>query len=279
MGGLILGNCLDGLRGLPPESVDLTPTSPPYGDLRPGMSLPPETFDEVSGELWRITKEGGIVCWQEADEILRDQGRPRSGGYSLSSYRHAVAFQDLGFTVWDVIITGTTGHRYPVPRRYKRPLTYVFVLSKGRPKTVNLIRDRPNKQPGMLFRHNERGADGRMVYRKTNYVVQPFGVRNTVWLYPPQGHCQERDVQMVFPALMHEALARDLIYSYSEENDLVLDPFAGAATTGKMAVLMHRRFTGFEISPEYYEIGIHRLEAAMVAARRARMEELAARWS
>ena len=263
---LSLCDCRDGLRGLPPESVPLTVTSPPYGEMREfgGQKFTWDVFAEVADRLWRVTKPGGVVCWQEMDEV--SQSGPRKGGYSGISWDHAHHFLDLGFLLWDVLITGSPGKRYPAGRRHPRPLIYVHVLTKGKPTTVSLLRDKPNVTVGKRFRHNERKNDGRVVCRPKTYVVQPHGLRTTIWLYEGGSLCSDVGVRRRFPALMHEGLARDLILSYSRPGDLVLDPFAGAATTGKLALLLGRKFLGFEVHPPYHEMGVERLRAASGAA-------------
>ena len=64
------------------------------------------------------------------------------------------------------------------------------------------------------------------------------------------------------PAIFPEALARDHIRSWSKHGDLVLDPFMGSGTTGKMAVQGGRRFVGIEIAPSYFDIARKRIESA-----------------
>jgi site-specific DNA-methyltransferase (adenine-specific) len=244
MPSLFLGDCVEGLRRVDPACIDLTVTSPPFGALRKygGHPFTSEVFEAVAAELLRVTRPGGVVCWVEGDEVLKDRRHPEGGGYSGLAWRHAHRFQDLGFAIWDVIITGVVGMRYPIPYRYWRPPVYCFVLSRGEPRTLNLLRDRKNKTAGQVFRHNERLQDGSLYIRPTKYVVQPYGVRTTVWLYPGGGGSP---VGQRHPAPMHRSLAHDLIFSYSRKNDLVSDPFAGSCTTGEQAVLMGRDFVGF----------------------------------
>jgi DNA modification methylase len=253
---LILGDCLDGLLDLDDEVFDLTGTSPPFGHVREfgGNLLTDELFRGVAHQLWRTTREGGVVCWQEGDQIV-------DGDYSGLSWRHAHFFQDLGFRIHESLITGGVGTRFPIQRHYRRPPIYVFVLAKGRPRTVNLLADRENVTVGQRFRHNERLDDGRLYVRPTKYKVGRHGVRTTVWLYPT-GNLASRD-RVLHPAPMHEALARDLIRTYSEVGNAVCDPFAGVATTGKLAVLLGRNFLGWEVHPLYHARGLERLRRAI----------------
>jgi DNA modification methylase len=257
---LILGDCLNGLLDIHDEVVDLTVTSPPFGNIHKyaGNLLTDEVFRGVAHQLWRTTREGGVVCWQEGDQIV-------DGDYSGLSWRHAHYFQDIGFRIYESLITGSVGLRFPIPRHYRRPPIYVFVLAKGRPRTVNLLADRTNVTVGQRVRHNERMDDGRLYVRPKEYEVGPHGVRTTIWLYPT-GNVTSTD-RVIHPAPMHEALARDLILTYSEVGCLVCDPFAGVATTGKMCVLLGRNFLGWEVHPPYHERGVERLRRAIERSR------------
>ena len=62
------------------------------------------------------------------------------------------------------------------------------------------------------------------------------------------------------PAIFPKKLANDHILSWSNENDLVYDPFMGSGTTAKMALLNNRKFIGSEIAKEYCEIAEKRIE-------------------
>jgi site-specific DNA-methyltransferase (adenine-specific) len=177
---LALCDCRDGLRGLPPESIDLTVTSPPYGGLRDfgGHKFDWDVFAGVADELWRVTKPGGVLCWQEGDEVIKTG--PRKGSYSGLAARHALHLEDLGFLRWDRLITGATGIRAPdVGRRYCRPPIDLYVLTKGVPRTVNLLRDRPNATAGGRRRTTDRKKDGTIQSRNKIGVVPPFGTRTT----------------------------------------------------------------------------------------------------
>ena len=61
------------------------------------------------------------------------------------------------------------------------------------------------------------------------------------------------------PAIYPEQLVEDHILSWSNENDLIYDPFMGSGTTAKMAILNKRNWIGSEISKEYCDIITRRL--------------------
>jgi site-specific DNA-methyltransferase (adenine-specific) len=232
----------------------LTVTSPPYDDVR---IFAPFSFEGVADELSRVTEPGGVVCWVVQDGFVK-------GRRTLTSFKQALHFASLGFWLWEVLIAVAKSYQLPTKGRYVSLFHYCFVLSKGRPNTVNLLRDKPNKCAGMMKRNwHRRSPDGSMRKGYLPQPIAPYGRRSNVWEYGV-GYCQTTKDKEAFKhkALMPEALARDLILSFSRPYDVVLDCFAGAGTTAKMALLNGRRWIGFEIEPEYVAIAHERLRKA-----------------
>jgi site-specific DNA-methyltransferase (adenine-specific) len=252
---IVLGDCVAGMRGLPAEFVPLTVTSPPYGGLRTYGGHAEWDFMAVARELYRITVPGGVVVWVVQEEII-------DGAESGESSRQRLAFADIGFRLHHTMVMAKTGGHQHSPRRYGRPLEYAFVLSKGRPRHVLLLRDKPNKEAGRVGRYMNRRADGSFRPKKPS-TVHPYGLRSSVWSYST-GRFKTAKEGYAFghPALMPEQMAEDHILSWSRIGDLVFDPFAGAGTTLKMALLNHRRYLGFEVNPEYVGIARRRLQEA-----------------
>lgn len=144
-----------------------------------------------------------------------------------------------------------SGVAYPDSNRYLQQFEYMFVLSKGKPKTANLIKDRPNKYVGTM------GGDHRGGLCKR----EAFGARFNIWYYPNGKYNSTKDVvAFKHPAVMPEQLCNDHIISWSNEGDIVLDPFMGSGTTAKVARALGRHYIGFEISAEYCDIIRQRLE-------------------
>ena len=258
--------CVEALGGLgerPDASIPLTVTSPPYDGLRDygGQDFGAEVFEAVARELWRVTMPGGVVCWVVADEI--------DGGYSGTSFRQALYFQEIGFRIHDILVMTRSGGRYAGGNRYGK-VEFAFVFSKGRPRSVNLIRDKPNKHAGLLRQFKARVRDGRLTTAPREKPVAAMGLRGPVWEYHAGNGCTTRDryVLDVHPAVMPEDMARDLIVSWSRPGDLVLDPFLGSGTTSKMAVLSHRHYLGFEVYEPYYRLALRRMRDANAEYRR-----------
>ncbi len=247
-------DCVEGLAKLPDDSIPLTVTSPPYDRLRTFAGW---NFERAAEELYRVTAEGGVVGWVVQDGFVK-------GRRTLTSFKQAIHFADLGFWLWEVLIVKAESYQLPTKGRYVSIFHYCFVLTKGRPKTVNLLRDKPNKCVGMMKRKwYRRGPDGAMRRGDLPQPIAPYGRRSNVWEYATGFNTTTKDKEaFAHPALMPEALARDLIVSFSNPYDVVLDPFAGAGTTAKMAMLSGRRWLGFEINAEYVAIANDRLRKA-----------------
>jgi site-specific DNA-methyltransferase (adenine-specific) len=244
-------DCLDAMRELPDEVVDLVVTSPPWDRLRTyggGNLLTWDKFGDIADQLFRITKTGGVICWHWQDQTQK-------GFLSGTGSRMHVRLMDVEFSPHCVIvipIRNFGGHK-----SYVHP-QFVYVMSKGRPKTVRLIRDRLNKRPGYNRSIVRRAVDGVKRRRQTG-MVRSHRARDSVWPYDDRYFGATEEIAQRHPCPMHERLAQDLIYSWSKEGDLVLDPFAGAATTLKVASLMGRHYLGYEIVEEYWRLGSERL--------------------
>ena len=254
-------DCVEGLRLLDDCSVDLTVTSPPYDNLRQykGYSF---DFDAVATELFRVTKDGGVVVWVINDATVK-------GSETGTSFRQALRFKEIGFKLHDSMIYAKDSCPYPETTRYYPGFEYMFVLVKGKIKTVHLIADKPNKQAGDKITGTERKADGTVKYmsaveKHTGRKVKPYGVRTNIWHFG-MGFMKSTTDRCAYrhPAIFPEKLAHDHIISWSNPGDLILDPFMGSGTTAKMARLTGRDYIGFEISKEYCDIAVERLEAIL----------------
>lgn len=249
---IILGDCLEEMRKIPEESIDLTITSPPYDNLRTynGYSF---DFESIARELYRITKSGGVVVWVVGDSVVR-------GSETMTSFKQALFFTKIGFNLHDTMIYQKTGIPFPSKTRYLQCFEYMFVLSKGKPKTINLLEDRPNATAGQTRKSRKyRTKDGTFV-KGSEKPIKEYGVRFNIWKYQTGQYKSTKDLEAFkHPAIFPEALAKDHILSWSDEGDTVLDCFMGSGTTGKMALLNKRKFIGIEISKEYCEIAKERI--------------------
>lgn len=244
-------DCLEGMRLLDGNSIDLTVTSPPYDNLRTYNGFIWD-FEGVAKELFRITKDGGVVVWIVGDATI-------NGSETGTSFKQALFFKECGFNLHDTMIWNKQNcSSIGSMNRYENTFEYMFVFSKGKPKTFNIIKDKPNKRAGEIQSGSIRQRDG-SVKKTSNYgkkAIEKFGRRSNIWDIFPAKSKKER----LHPAPFPEQLAHDHIISWSNKGDIVLDPFMGSGTTGKMAISTGRNYIGFEISEEYYKIAEKRLK-------------------
>lgn len=246
------------LKEIPSESVDLVVTSPPYDDLRDydgNLSWNFDVFQKIAKELYRVVKKGGVIVWVVGDKT-------ENGNKSLTSFRQALYFQEIGFKMYDVIIYEKAGSGPPHPNRYFNAYEYMFVLSKGKPKTIHILKDKPNKWAGSSTYGNvmRREKDGSLT-NKGKKIINTFGVRTNVWKYiNGRGFATRDRIAYEHPAIFPEKLVEDHILSWSNPGDLVLDPFGGSGTTAKMAKMLKRDWVLIEAVKEYCEIARKRLK-------------------
>ena len=246
---------------LPNESVDLVVTSPPYDNLRTYNDSSEWSFDvftKVADQLYRVVKQGGVIVWNVADAVV-------DGGETGSSFRQCLYFQDIGMKIHDTMISHKSGISFPAGKssvRYSQAFEYCFVLSKGKPKSINLLCDKPNRWAGTTAwaEGGNRLRDGSIQVKERTKVINEVGVRTNVWLINNQcGFGQSDKDAYKHPATMPEELARDHILTWSNKGDVVLDPFTGSGTTGVAALKAGRDFIGFEIDPDYFKLAMKRL--------------------
>jgi DNA modification methylase len=244
-------NCLDTMARMPDDFVDLTVTSPPYDNLRTynGYSF---DFESIAKELFRVTKDGGVVVWVVNDATVK-------GSETGTSFRQALYFKEIGFNLHDTMIwekqTFTATGALKV--RYAQVFEYMFILTKNKLKTFNPIKDRPTK--GKRKKHSgARQKDGSIKPLSSlgKFYGEKDAQRFNVWKINTEVSNNNR----FHPAQFSEKLANDHILSWSNPNDLIYDPFLGSGTTIKMAKLNNRNFIGSEISEEYCKIAEERIK-------------------
>ena len=133
----------------------------------------------------------------------------------------------------------------------------MFILSRGKPSTVNLISDRRNKSVGKVRTSNvERHLSGDKRPGRIT-IARKWGVRYNVWKQSASGSNRYGHTA-AFPT----RLIIDHILSWSNEEDRVLDPFMGSGTTGVACKQSNRRFIGIELDKKYFEIAKKRIQDA-----------------
>jgi len=243
---------LETMAKMPDNFIDLTVTSPPYDGLRKynGYSF---QFEDIAKELYRVTKDGGVVVWVVADGT-------HNGSRTGTSFRQALYFIECGFNLHQRLFYEKAGPP-PDNTRYEETIEEMFVFSKGKPKSINLIKDKKNRWAGTSNRGTKttREKDGSLT-KKSQIIVNDYAKRTSVWRYATgYGNSTVDEIAFKHPAIFPEQLAADHIYSWSNEGDIVYDPFMGSGTTAKMAHLQKRKWIGSEVSSEYCQLAEKRI--------------------
>lgn len=241
--------CLEGMACIPSKSIDITLTSPPYDNLRNyngSLNWSFEIFQSVANELFRITKDGGVVVWVVGDATI-------NGSETGTSFRQALYFKDVGFRLHDTMIYKK---RNPVPLTHNRLdpcFEYIFCLSKGSPKTFYPLTEPTLGAGGVRKRHQEVKAaidrNSATRYRNEETIVKEKKYKTNILEYSV-GVEQKTDHPAIFPV----ALAQDQIIMWSNEGDTIFDPFMGSGTTAIACINTGRNYIGFEKEEKYYQI-------------------------
>lgn len=243
------------MQRLPGNFVDLTVTSPPYDNLRDykGYSF---DFENTAQELFRLTKPGGVLIWVVNDQVI-------NGSESLTSFMQATYFVKIcGFYLHDTMAYAKKNWMpvNKIHKRYGQQFEYVFVLSKGSPKTFNPLTE-PCKNAGDSHLMFVRQKDGSTKKKPNKTIIKEDKIIGNVWFYQVgYMHSAKDKIAFKHPAIFHEGLARDHIKSWSNEGDLVFDPMCGSGTTLIQAKKLNRNFIGCDISEEYCSIAKERLK-------------------
>ena len=251
-------DCLLTMSNMEDCFIDLVVTSPPYDNLRAYKNEIDKTWGEnvwkpIIKELYRVVKNGGVVVWIVGDATI-------NGSETGTSFRQALWAMDCGFKLFDTMIyakppRGAVGNN----KTYWQTFEYMFILSKGNPKTINLINDRKNKESREGDNGTKRLKNGDLIKIKRGGYSE-YGRRTNIWEYGiGKGQSTKDNIAFDHPAIFPEQLANDHILSWSNEGDLVYDPFMGSGTTAKIALLKNRKWIGSEISSEYVKLANNRI--------------------
>lgn len=239
-------------ESIPDNFIDLTVTSPPYDDLRTynGYSF---DFENVARELYRVTKDGGVVVWVVGDKT-------HNGSETGTSFKQALYFKDIGFRLHDTMIYAKYDYMPLTHNRYEQQFEYMFIFSKGKPKTFNPIKI-PTKHAGQKnTTSHRRFSDDLEKGSGYGKKVKKEKIKPNIWFYNVGKNKSTKDaLAHKHPAIFPEKLAEDHIISWSNKGDIVFDPFVGSGTTAKMAKLNSRKYIGVDISREYIDLANKRL--------------------
>lgn len=247
-------DCLEFMRQMPDECIDLVLTSPPYDSLREynGFSF---RFEPIADELIRVIKPGRVIVWVVGDSTI-------NGSESGTSFKQALYFKEHGLSIHDTMIYEKAGPAYPSKDKYYQVFEYMFVLSKGKPLVFNPIKDRLNRWYGEKWSkiRTRRQKNGELTATTWNKDEGgQYGIRFNIWRYAVGAGNGGDGLSFEHPASFPEGLARDHILSWSNPGEVILDPLMGGGTTCKMAKATGRKFIGIDVSEKYTKIAKERL--------------------
>jgi DNA modification methylase len=253
-------DCLDTMKKMPDNYVDLILTSPPYDNMRKygggknyhqrlnetGFSF---DFESIAKEITRVLKPGGVIMWNVQDQTIK-------GSRTGNSMRQALYFMDeCGLFLHDHLIWYKTGTPFPSIYRYRNVWENMFILTKGKPTTFNPILKRNKTAGAVRSSRRYRNHNGEFKDGFNGVPIKEFGNEDNVW-YIANGANKSYKLDGIqdHPAIMTEEIARRHIQSWTNEGDIVYDPFLGAGTTTRLAKQMNRNWIGSEIHTPYFDI-------------------------
>ena len=256
---LMMGDCLERMGDLGDNVIDLTVTSPPYDNLRTykdSLEWNEEVWKAVLKELYRVTKEGGVVVWVVGDATVK-------GSETGTSFKQALYAMECGFRLHDTMIYRKNNPMPVKSTRYLPCFEYMFVLCKGKIKTFNPLLERTTASGTEKYTGTQQESGKFTDFGKTRNLMR---LKYNVWNYNVGSNQSTKDKEAFkHPAIFPEALAEDHILSWSNEGDAVFDPFLGAGTTAKMALLNNRKFIGIEKVEDYFNISKDRILTSIIS--------------
>jgi adenine-specific DNA-methyltransferase len=252
------GDCLDFLRSVPSESIQLIITSPPYNigkeyEKRLHLDQYLEEQTSVITECTRILSPEGSICWQVGNYIQNGSIIP------LDTILYPV-FSRLGLKMRNRIIWHFE-HGLHCSRRFSGRYETIIWFTKTDHYVFNLDPIRiPQKYPGKKYFKGPKIGQ---------YSCNPLGKNpGDVWEIPnvKSNHVEKTEHPCQYPVELIERF----VLALSHLDDWVLDPFLGTGTTIIAAIRHGRRAAGAEIVDKYVDIAKDRIQHALEGTLRTR---------
>jgi site-specific DNA-methyltransferase (adenine-specific)/site-specific DNA-methyltransferase (cytosine-N4-specific) len=258
------GDCREILPTLPPESVDLVITSPPYADNRRktygGVPVNKyvEWFLPISKELLRILKPQGSF-------VLNIKERVVGGERHTYVLELIIAMRRQGW-LWTEEYIWHKKNCYPGkwPNRFRDAWERCLHFTKQ--KNFKMFQDAVRVAMGTWAEKRLRKLSETDRRRDESKVMSGFGKRISNWLgkewvYPSNvlymaTECSNRNHSATFPVSLPEWF----IKLFTVEGDLVLDPFIGSGTTAVACLNLARHYIGIELPETYYKLALENIQ-------------------
>ncbi|MCK4760984.1 MAG: site-specific DNA-methyltransferase [Candidatus Aminicenantes bacterium] len=252
------GNCLDLLKQVPDESMQLIVTSPPYNigkEYEKKMDIEQylEQQTAVISECVRTLKQTGSICWQVGNYVNKGEIIP------LDIVLHPI-FRNLSLKMRNRIIWNFE-HGLHCSKRFSGRYETIIWYTKSEKYVYNLDPVRvPQKYPGKKYFKGPKAGQ---------YSCNPLGKNpGDLWVIPnvKNNHIEKTIHPCQFPVELIERL----VLSMTNEGDWVFDPFLGTGTAVIAAIKNNRRSAGAELKKKYIEIAHERIQQAMAGTLRTR---------
>jgi len=252
------GDCLDLLRSIPNESLQLVVTSPPYNigkeyEKKLHLDLYLEQQAQVITECVRALSPKGSICWQVGNYVDKGAIIP------LDTVLYPI-FSNLGLRMRNRIICHFE-HGLHCSRRFSGRYETIIWFTKSDDYIFNLDPVRiPQKYPGKKYFKGPKAGQ---------YSCNPLGKNpGDLWVIPnvKSNHVEKTEHPCQFPVELIERL----VLSLTNEQDWVLDPFLGTGTSVIAAIRHGRRGAGAETVPKYVELARQRIQQEMEGTLRTR---------
>jgi len=258
-------DCLNGMKGLPDDSVDVIFTSPPYADRRKSTyggvheSKYIEWFVPIAEEMKRILKPTGSI-------FINIKPHCSDGERVLYVYELVIALQkDVGLRFVDEFTWTKNGVPGRFNGRFKNAFEPVFHFTKKKG-----FKHRPYEVAAEMaedsIKRAKRKRSGESLNGSGFAGLREGSTLHTKKLALPSNHLHipqksnQYTSQSKHPAVFPVELPTFFIKAFSDEGDVVLDPFMGSGTTAIASLRSGRSFIGFETVVEYCELASERLE-------------------
>ncbi len=269
---LLHGDCLHLLPTLPDASVSLIVTSPPYADSRKSTygGVAPDDyaawFTPIAGELQRVLRPDGTF-------ILNIKEKAVNGERHTYVLETILALKQQGW-LWTEEFIWHKKNCAPGkwPNRFRD--AWERCLQFNKQKNFAMYQDAVMVPTGDWAKSRLQKLSDTDKIRDTSKVGSGFGKNISNWIgrdmaYPSNvlhlaTECGNKSHSAAFP----KELPSWFIRLFSQEGDVVLDPFMGSGTTGVAALELSRNFCGIELKDEYFQIA----EANLIAAQ-SKLEE------
>ncbi|HVV15375.1 MAG TPA: site-specific DNA-methyltransferase [Candidatus Paceibacterota bacterium] len=255
---IILGDAKEKLQELPDNSVDLIVTSPPYADQRKGTygGIHPDKYVEwflpISSELLRVLKPSGTFILNIKEKVVAGERHT----YVLELI---MALRQQGW-LWTEEFVWHKKNSFPGkwPNRFRDGWERLLQFNKT--KEFNMYQEAVRVPMGDWAKTRLKNLSETDKRRDNSRVGSGFGKNVSKWVgrdlaFPDNVlHMATETGNKNHSAVFPEALPEWFINLFTQEGDVVLDPFLGSGTTARVAKRMNRNSIGIEILKEYYQM-------------------------